>query len=257
MSYEKYREEKFLVLDENNGYLFCSKGNEYIILKPNTNNKFENKKLGNIEYISRFESYDGNTYELIIFDNSIKEEIARSFFDILVKVNKDLPKTLDEINIIFSSIYNSMELWKKRGIFAELYSIVNYNLIPKIDKNSIYDMSTVEGLDVEIKSFSKTKRDVEISYQQLTNNDKALFYMFEVIETSNGKSIIDMYKELSPENKERYKWIESIKSYNDKFDINKEQTIICSADKLNKNLSIPSMCKNAYFIYSVDLIKGS
>lgn len=252
-----YENTKLSIMIEKNNYFFCKSESQYAILKNKDNENINNINIGNIKYISKFISEDGKAYELIFFNENIKEDIALSFFEILVKINKDLPKTLDEISMIFSFIYKDMDLWKKRGIFAELFSIIEYNLKPRNDKNSIYDMLTLEGNDAEIKSFSKTKREVQISYQQLSNNNNALFYMFEVIESSNGKTIVDMYNILPHEYKARYSWIEYINSDNDKFEINNNSTIICNSKKLNVNLLMPKFCKNAYFVFDVDLIKES
>ncbi|WP_408630943.1 PD-(D/E)XK motif protein [Mesoplasma melaleucae] len=97
-----------------------------------------------------------------------------------------------------------MELTEMRGLFAELECCIKYNLIPSKNNNSIFDF-IFESNDIEIKSYSKVKRDVILSYQQLTNNSKAKLFLVEVIESSEGKTIFELFKKINTKYKNKFK----------------------------------------------------
>lgn len=241
-------------IDIEGDYELCEVCNGYIILRrTNVLNKVEYKKMGKSEYYSKFEK-DSNYYEAL-FLNIKNFDIANIIFKMIYSFGKALPNTVEQINDIFGAVSTKLTLPKKRGLFAELYSIINLNLIPYDDKNYIYDMKDTDGNDVEIKSFSKTKREVKINYQQLTNNNNAKFMLLEVIETSSGSTIFELYDELPINVKSRYSWIECL-DLPEKFSISNESSIIeVAAKDINSNISLPNGCKNATFVFEVDLIK--
>lgn len=206
----------------------------------------------NMEYISKFE-YSSKLYEALIIKNT-DFDLVKGLFHFITELCKSLPNSIDDLKTFSRKLVRPLTIMEKRGIFAEMYCILEYNLCPKMNDNSIYDMMDIESKnDVEIKSFSKVKRNVNISYQQLTNNNNAKFYFIEVFETLEGNNLFEMYNKLPEKYRQRFYAYEPYFFHDDsdKFDTTNSPIIKLASD-LNKNLVLPEKCINASFTFNVN-----
>lgn len=253
MSKENYLDMIIEFLESYKNFYFSKWQEKYIILNKKFNNETIEQKFGNVTYYSKFnDNNTGDNYELIVFDDSIGYDVAHAFFKLIIFTSSELPKTLENINKIFTQIKVEMSLSEKRGIFAELHSIIFDNLKPRVHKNSIYDMIDEKGNDVEIKSYSKVKRSIILSYRQLTDNNEAKIFAYEVIESSKGNSLYDLYLKLPLAYKDRYNYLEFFKDDQDKFVISNDSKVCIFIKDVNKNIVLPDGCSDANYIFNID-----
>ncbi|ATZ18979.1 hypothetical protein ESOMN_v1c05970 [Williamsoniiplasma somnilux] len=242
-------------IDENNGYLlfeniFDHDENKFFIFKEILfNEKIKNKILENIDYYSIVE-YQEKYFEAISFKGSADIKLLRSIFLTISSEGWNLKESLNKINDLFSKLNKALDLKTLRGIFAEIYSVLNLDCKIKDYPNSIYDMER-NGDDIEIKSFSKVEKNIQVSYQQLTNNSNAVFYLIEIIENNlEGKTVYEMYNNLSISERLKFKkFEEEIKNNKMKFIVGqiKETT----AEKLAEGLVMPKTATDAKFTFKV------
>ena len=250
---------EFDTLSISRGYLLISDENnqKVYILNPSKDTIHKSLKIQTkykqIEFHSDF-IYKDITYESLSFSNS-DLLIIEKIFEYISDNNIFLFDAVNNIEKIFAKILEIIPLTYKRGIFAELYSIINLQVIPKERNNSIYDATDINGCDVEIKSFSTITPTICLSFQQITNNKNAKLYAIEVIETSNGSSLKEMYLKLPEFLKYRYDWLDNDSYDNDleRFSIGNIFGIIQkNINDLLPNLTLPKHVKDATYVISVE-----
>ena len=244
---------KLDLITENNNFIFAkdfTKG-VFLILYPLKNTEDKKAfKYEKVEYL--LIEINGISYESIFFKEEINLILAEKLFDIISNNGDDLRKNLLNLGEIFNNLYQNIDKKFIRGIFAELKAINDFNLTPFEDENSIYDFRDSQENDVEVKSFSPVSRDIVVNYQQITNNSNAKVLFVEVIESSEGESIQNLFKQLDSFFQKRYKWISLLdeRTINYKFKVG--QIIETTAGILSEGLQMPNKSKNAKFIYNVD-----
>ncbi len=213
-----------------------------------------NSDINSPDYIVYWNYFEmgGLKYECLEIRNMITESFADSFFNTIAELDMDLISSIKKIESIIKKTYDRVNLMTIRGTFAELVAIRDFNVIIDEDPLSIYDFKTNAGIDLEIKSYSKVKRDFITSYQQLTNSTNALYYLIEVNETEEGISLKELAQELNLNVYDRYGWIFTTNSklVNKKFISNEYKRV--SAEELRVGLSKPEKAKDAHFVYNVD-----
>lgn len=198
-----------------------------------------------------FVMIEDEKYEAIEITNLYGKNFSRRLLMTMTELDLDLASSIKKIETILKSLFNGIDKLTARGIFGELASMKQFHLIPNIDPSSIYDFKNDDGIDIEVKSYSKIKREAHISYQQLTNSENARFYFVEVVESREGISILDLAKELNLENCERYDWI----FHSESKWVNQEFKALSFSSEmavnLSKGLSLPELSKDAKFIFDI------
>ncbi len=236
-------EQHLLVRDYNNNSLLILKahmdGYEYT-LNSQLNEKYHaNVKIDEIMYeaLELFSPYDRN--------------VAMSILYSLREVNKPINSSINKIIDTLRTFKDNLSIKLVRGAFGELFALSNLDIRPKISETSIYDFADKDNNDLEIKTFSKIERSINLSYQQLTNNSSALIYSIEVFETSNGKSVKELLESLPYEIQERYGWIKTTNSklVDEKFSTG--ELIIKRASDFSEGLSMPKLASDATFKFRI------
>jgi len=260
---EKNIENIRVVEIKNDGFYKLMKNDlsfeEFYIFREYSNIELKNKtyilkteiERENIIYNSYiFIPSENKFYEAIIFSKEIDFSLIKKIYEFIIENQIDLNTALNKINNLLLDINSIITIHHIRGAFAEMKIILDYGFKCSQNRYSIFD-SNNEKNDIEIKSFSKTKRTVEISYQQLVNSINTLFYFVEVFESSEGESIFDLYDQLNIDEKKRFAWIQKLKKtdWNSKF--LKGEVIIKDVEYLKENLNLPSNAIDAKFIYLI------
>lgn len=246
---------KFHEIDKREGFTFgkdITSNRFCIICEKDTMNNQEPIYYENMTYFSLIKIED-KYYELIMFKSEIHELLANKIFDTICSIdNASIIKNISKINSIFNELFKSIDIKILRGIFAEMKGILDFELTPYKDENSIFDCKNNEGCDVEIKSFSSSLREVIISKQQLLNNSLAKFLMVEVIESSDGETIKKVYSNMVGITKEKFKYINSINMDLEHYKFKIVSTIWTEASILSEGLIMPIRSKNAKFVFDID-----
>jgi hypothetical protein len=206
ISVEEIRCDGFYRLIKNN-----LSSNEFYIFREYLKNELDNNifsikefKRENLIYNSYVEvPLQGKIYESIKFSNEIDFSLINKIYEFVVEKENKLSEALNEVNKLLLDLSSIINMSMVRGTFAEMKLILDNGFNCSTNKYSIFD-ATNNNQDIEIKSFSKIKYTVEISYQQLTNSENAIFYFAEVIESSDGQSIFELYELLNIEEKKRF-----------------------------------------------------
>jgi len=172
-----------------------------------SNQSEKNITRSNLRYVPHVTvEEDDAEYEVISFSKKVDEILIKKIYEYSLEKSLGLKDLLSEINkLITRNINDLISINEIRGVFAEMSLILrDPKLFSRIsDRYSIFDTEN-DGIDIEVKSFSPVKQTVEISYQQLTNSDKAIFYFVEVAETASGISVFELYDKLDIRFKDRY-----------------------------------------------------
>ncbi len=212
------------------------------------------EEFNNIKYFNLLE-IKSRKYEVIEIGGNLNKTFIHSLLISITKLNLDLISSMRKIDSLLKEIFNNITLDQVRGTFGELKAMDDFKLIPKINEFSVFDFNNPENIDVEIKTYSKVKRDVQISYQQLTNSKETIFYFIEIEESMEGESLLELATKVNADSIERYQWIFKTKSklINDKYKSN--NYIKTNASNLSAGLEMPLKAKDAKFIFNVDLIE--
>ncbi len=245
---------KFDLINENNDFIFAKDitKNTYLILYPLKDNADKKRvKYDQVEYFPLIE-INGKHYESIFFEEQINLFLAEKLFEIISNSGHDLRKNLLQIGEIFNNLYQNLDKRFIRGMFAELKAIKEFSLVPFSAENSVYDFRDSNENDIEVKSFSPVSRDIIISYQQIANNLNARIIFLEVIESSEGESIRDLFKNLDSIFIDRYKSINFLDERTLQYKFKIGQTIETTSNILSQGLNMPHKSKNANFVFNVD-----
>lgn len=193
----------------------------------------------------------GVIYESLELIKPYDKNLASSIFNLIVEIDMPLNKAINKIISALKSFEDKVSIEMVRGTFAELHLLKNANIEYKDHKTSIYDFRSNDGNDLEVKSFSKVSRTINVSYQQLTNNKEALLYAVEVYESSAGKSILELINDLPNEIGERYSWINRSNSKLVKEPFESGELVVMKVKDLSEGLVMPKAAKDAKFIFEI------
>ncbi len=227
-------------------YYLCSLNEYFYILRKrgiDYKDGTVNEKL--FHYIKNTKIEDED-YELLEFKYKNEDAIIH-IFEAIVKINKPLNESVLELKKLLLKSMDNISSFESRGIAAELYIISKFGYAPNEDKFSIYDLRSDNG-DVEVKSFSKVKKEIKVSYQQLTNNLNAEIYAIETFETSEGKSISDLLRMIPNEYQSKYLLYNELKTRKYSFG----ELKIYTARELGKGLKMPENSVDATFTFKVN-----
>lgn len=173
-------------------------------LEQSSNEVIEDSK--NVTYYNLILIND-DKYEAIEIINTNGKHFSKLLLKAIADLNIDLPSAIKKIEVILKNIFDNVDIFKIRGTFGELKALKEFALTPQDGEFTVYDFFSNTGGDVEVKTYSKVKNEVQISLQQLKNNPDALFYFIEILESSNGESLLDLAKSINAEKYQRYNWI--------------------------------------------------
>lgn len=241
-------------LKEKNGFLLYKNllnDHHFMMMKSDsTSNDIVSRKNFKLYLRAKANIEDNEFYqalEMLNFNHS--SAFVNALFNFVCAQKEDLAKSIQKIENFFSTSFE-LTLQSARGVFAELFALLNVKNLSVKHENAIYDFSK-DNIDFEVKSFSKVNPVITISLQQATNSKNAIFGCYEIFESEMGQSIIDLYNALSIKY-ERYDWITKSASeiLGVKFAIGKTKEINIPA--LFKNISLPKEIKDASFKINIE-----
>lgn len=240
---EKLDSDHLVVRDyNNNSILIMKKHMENYQYSPNS--KLNEKYHSNV-------IIDNEKYEALELFSPYDKKVATSILISLKEINQPINSSINKILDTLKTFRDNVSLQIVRGTFGELFALKNFKISHKDSETSIYDFKDEYENDLEIKTFSKVLRTINLSYQQLTNNKEAIVYSLEVYETSKGSSIKELLETLPNEIQDRYEWIKKTNSkmVNEKFKAG--ELIVKKISEFSKGLVMPELALDASFKFKV------
>ncbi len=236
-------ESKYILLEEINTkkYFICREQEGSV--------EIENTFLGTRYYSEVI--IKNNKYEAIEFPGFYSQDIMIDVFNSIKVIDKNLNESVEMILGILKSFEDKVNLNLVRGTFAEIWSMLNNSIKPKPMENSIYDFIDDSNKDIEIKSFSRVKREIKVSYQQLINNEDALIYALEIYESNKGESLKEIYQKIPFDLKGRYGWVERTSSKLADVKFETGELRIYRTKDLSQGLSLPKLANDAKFVFPI------
>lgn len=222
----------------------------WFIMKKSKSSALEKIVRENFVLYSYAESEEGTKYQsLEILNYNDDAFFVKSLFRFLAAQDKTLYELVSQIEDFFVNEY-TLTLEMARGMFAELDSILKDDKLIINHKNSIYDF-VKNGIDYEIKSFSKSNPIIQVSKQQATNSSNAIFKCIEVFESNNGNSIEELLVKYSTIPK-RYLWLKKVNSEFKKTKFKTGAVKEINIPKLFASFSLPQGVVDAKFSVNVE-----
>ncbi|WP_027063282.1 hypothetical protein [Mesoplasma seiffertii] len=225
---------------------------KYYIMRINDNiNEFDLLASESMNYYGDVDFLDAK-YEAVSFNSDIELELLEKIFLVTASKKWKLNEALSEISKLIKSKKRIITLQNLRSVYAEIKIILEKGLKSQDFENSIFDLfDAKENKFVEVKSFSKVKREVYLSYQQLTNSKDVDFIFVEVIESNEGKSVFELYNLLGSSDKQKYEFLENLypEVYSTKFKIG--EIINYDVNDLSNGLSMPLNAIDAKFKFKI------
>ncbi len=218
------------------------------------------KHMENYEYIKNNnlnEMYHANVmikeikFEALEIFPPYDVNLGLSILKSVKQLNKPINVSINKIMAMLSDFKDNVSYQKVRGVFGELYALTNFDIKYKDSDLSIYDYLDSGDNDVEIKTFSKVDRTINVSYQQLDNNENAIVYAIETFESSNGQSVRELLEKLPYDISKKFDWISTSKSRNldEKFECG--EVIIKRISEYKSGLKMPDNAIDAKFKFRV------
>ncbi len=192
-----------------------------------------------------------NKYEALELFPPYNKTVAYAILTSVYEIGEPINNSVNKIISMLKEFNDKISLDVIRGAFGELYAMKNLNISQNGTSSSIYDFVNENGDDLEIKTFSKVERKINLSYQQLTNNPEAIVYSFELYESSEGQSLLELFDALDNKQSNDFDWIKKTSSnlINLKFEVG--EMIINKIKHYSNGLSMPTKAVDARFKFNV------
>lgn len=192
-----------------------------------------------------------NRYEALELFPPYNKDVAFAILTSVYEIGEPINISVNKIMSMLKEFNDRISLDVIRGAFGEIYAMKELKIKQNGTSNSIYDFVNENGEDVEIKTFSKVERKINLSYQQLTNNPDAIVYSFELYESSKGLSLLELFDSIYDKKSSDFDWIKMTSSnlVNLKFEIG--EMIINKMKHYSSGLSMPTKAIDARFKFTV------
>lgn len=184
-----------VIKQEKNIYLLKIEEKKKIFIEEKVLNFDKNSSFNNIDYCKAELELDSHQKFIgieIIFEN---DEYIDDIYEIIVqRKDNDFERIFYELNEVFTLKKNIS--WDKfRGDFGEaLYLFFNKGTKSNNEFDT-FDFFDENKEKIELKTYSKQKKTILISHEQLQQNVKLFIVPLEV--DNNGKTILEVAKEIN------------------------------------------------------------